>query len=1025
MSTQGRFRVTAAPNDVFVGTAVGDFAISSTNGVFLGALPAGVTGEAHIKLDEEGVVVNQAISALAGLSGDIRTGSITPLISAAGIQVSSGLGTIRLDSVVVDDASVTCSDLTVATVAGATNVTTAALTLPTATLTCPATMTAVRLAPTAALLDVATTASGPATLRVDTVTVQNVTTGSAAALHVAVPLRVDADLDIGTTALIRGAATLNSTLTVQGATLTHGTGAVATLTVAAPYLGISALTQVPNLRFGAAGAVLDGNTWGSRYAARATYFGAGAFFEGNGVVLVDGTTPTASPVCVRHISGTVSSVYVDNGLMARYAPTVAGTCTLVDSTGALTATTSVNTRNDLQSSVQVAAPSYRLLGAGTANEVLLTAPPEGLTSDKRIIAPTYRLGTSSGADLTPVTGGGTQFSTLVNVPQIVLRNVANAATFTTHQTDSDGAARVIAPYLRLAGTGAAVELQPTGTGTRVTPGVLDLSYNTTQATIAYLRVEAAEVGLRLYTPRLYLESGATSLLSSAATGTLTTSNMPTLSLNGVCSIAATSASGKTTTSVVADALTFGTTIKTTLTPEADGVLLGPGADFTVRATTRVSLQSPTTIGLVLRRPDATYARFDFAAGSKGEMRINGRDAGLTPYDSLASATKTGAPDVNSWYTYKDAADNTVFRARRYDLSATLKPFDVAPSTPAFSIPGFVDSTFTGTSTTTYINPLGGTATFRGGWVDLKLPVAVSLKRLQTVLQSANQVDSRPAVWRLFARNGEPGPIEVTDWVEVLRGGTSDITDPSDKEAPVYNCYRLAVSLVTSGTEVRVAALNLWGVDAAPTTVPQNSFTGQHWTVPGSGTDASEFRPGMVVVATGEHDSVDFGGFKARGGVSSITSAAALPRVALTGTARDRRAFGVVDSWRDNVWVPFADRRLVVNSLGEGAVLACSSNGPIRNGDLLQTSAVRGYVERQDSEFVASYTVGKATMDCDFKPRLVPCMRIVVDAAGVPETDDDGLVIWEPTGETERAYETLLLLTQGVAVARVSCVYKCG
>jgi hypothetical protein len=1042
MSTAGKFKVITAPNDVFLETDVGDFAIYSTNGVFVGALPAGVVGKAHMKFDEEGIVANEPISALAGVSGDVRTGSIVPIMSAAGIQIDSGAGTIRLDSVVVDNNHVTCDDLTTVTVTGASNVTTVQLTLPTATVTCPTGMTAVRLAPASPLLDIQNTDGSDSTLRVRNITVNNITTDDSAALHVADSLLVDADIEIGTTMRVHGASVLDSTLRVDGASLTLGDGSSSSIVVSAPYLGISALTQVPFLRFDS-GTVLDNNTWGARNAARATFGGFPAFYEGNGIVLKDITTGPAagltSAMCVRNLNGSVTTVFVDNGLMTRHAPTVAGPSTLVDATGAKTATTFVNVRNDLECSVQIAAPSYRLLGSLTADEVLLTAPAAGLTVDKRVIAPMYRI--AAEADLTPIAGGGTEFSTKINVPQIVLRNASNATTVATHQTDSDGSARIVAPTLRLAGD-MEVQLRPTAGGTQITPGVLDLSYNTALASIAYLRVMADETGLRLYTPRLYFEGTSSSLISSVSTGTLTMSNLPTLSLNGICTITATTALSKTKTSIVADTLELGTTIKKTIIPEAGGVLLGPESDFTLRSATRLALQSATSVDFVMRKQptatstDTTYTTFKFQAGSKGELRLNGRDIGLTPYDALGGAVSSSVADINAWYTYRDSAGADLFRARRYDngrpfLLSTDAPTTLVP-TPinSFVIPGFVNSLFSGTASTTYVNPLGGTLAFQGAWVDITVisqagaGAALSLRHLQTVLLNGNQTDRRPAVWRLFARDSETSSV-VTDWKLVMQGGTSEITYPSDRELPVYAAYRLAVSIVTSGDEVRLSALNMWGVNAALTPVPQSSFTGQHYTVPASGVDASELRPGMVVVSSGEHDSINTGGFKARGGRSSITSDAALPRVMLTDQAADRRVFGVVDSWRNNEWVNYVDKRLLVNSLGEGAVLVCSKNGPIRNGDLLQTSSVRGYAERQDSDCICSYTVGKATMDCDFEPKLVPKMRVVVDERGVPAMDSDGLVIWEPTGETEREYDTLRMTSQGVTVAMISVVYMSG
>ena len=43
----------------------------------------------------------------------------------------------------------------------------------------------------------------------------------------------------------------------------------------------------------------------------------------------------------------------------------------------------------------------------------------------------------------------------------------------------------------------------------------------------------------------------------------------------------------------------------------------------------------------------------------------------------------------------------------------------------------------------------------------------------------------------------------------------------------------------------------------------------------------------------------------------------------------------------------------------------NTNGNLENGDYIQSSDVIGYGEKQDSEFLANYTVAKITMDCNF------------------------------------------------------------
>lgn len=55
----------------------------------------------------------------------------------------------------------------------------------------------------------------------------------------------------------------------------------------------------------------------------------------------------------------------------------------------------------------------------------------------------------------------------------------------------------------------------------------------------------------------------------------------------------------------------------------------------------------------------------------------------------------------------------------------------------------------------------------------------------------------------------------------------------------------------------------------------------------------------------------------------------------------------------------------INSLGEGAILVCSENGSIENGDYICTSNLEGIGMKQTGHQLCNYTVAKATCDCDF------------------------------------------------------------
>ena len=76
--------------------------------------------------------------------------------------------------------------------------------------------------------------------------------------------------------------------------------------------------------------------------------------------------------------------------------------------------------------------------------------------------------------------------------------------------------------------------------------------------------------------------------------------------------------------------------------------------------------------------------------------------------------------------------------------------------------------------------------------------------------------------------------------------------------------------------------------------------------------------------------------------------------------------------------------MIINSVGEGAIWVCNANGNIENGDYIQSSNYLGYGEKQDSEFLANYTVAKATMSCSFEldSPLYECKEInELDATG--------------------------------------------
>jgi len=117
---------------------------------------------------------------------------------------------------------------------------------------------------------------------------------------------------------------------------------------------------------------------------------------------------------------------------------------------------------------------------------------------------------------------------------------------------------------------------------------------------------------------------------------------------------------------------------------------------------------------------------------------------------------------------------------------------------------------------------------------------------------------------------------------------------------------------------------------------------------------------------------------------------AVPVVRLSRQRKDKRVFGVFGGAKRST---NNKDRLIVNSVGEGAICVSNTNGNIENGDLLQTSDLLGYAEKQDDDIIRSYTIGKATIDCNF--------------------------------ELDSPYYQSHEIENGVRVAFIACTYCCG
>ena len=157
-----------------------------------------------------------------------------------------------------------------------------------------------------------------------------------------------------------------------------------------------------------------------------------------------------------------------------------------------------------------------------------------------------------------------------------------------------------------------------------------------------------------------------------------------------------------------------------------------------------------------------------------------------------------------------------------------------------------------------------------------------------------------------------------------------------------------------------------------TDVGQITFTGQHRSLPDVGTVSDfEDKVGLIVVSTGKYGSM---------GQEDISINDAMPKVALCSQSNDKRAYGVVSNvedtdsderrftlglWGSAMEKAEGDDRVIINSVGEGAMWITNINGNIENGDYITSSEVPGYGMRQGDDLLHNYTVAKITMDCGF------------------------------------------------------------
>jgi hypothetical protein len=176
---------------------------------------------------------------------------------------------------------------------------------------------------------------------------------------------------------------------------------------------------------------------------------------------------------------------------------------------------------------------------------------------------------------------------------------------------------------------------------------------------------------------------------------------------------------------------------------------------------------------------------------------------------------------------------------------------------------------------------------------------------------------------------------------------------------------------------RAGGTNYSNVDTGAT-----YFTGQHPTncLDISFAEVDQHVGELVATADQGYTMYDPSGNQITG-QKAIFITSATPITKRTTIDKDPNVFGVVtntfNGYLDNSgnFEPYTSTtfttnlfgRIMVNSIGEGAIWVTNYNGSVQNGDYLCSCPIPGLSRKQDDKKLWNYTVAKATMSCDFNP----------------------------------------------------------
>ena len=230
------------------------------------------------------------------------------------------------------------------------------------------------------------------------------------------------------------------------------------------------------------------------------------------------------------------------------------------------------------------------------------------------------------------------------------------------------------------------------------------------------------------------------------------------------------------------------------------------------------------------------------------------------------------------------------------------------------------------------------------------------------------------VYATTAETVEPTESNIGDSNDYSACNVNDNGEPVDEEG---NVITIEQEIILNSELVQSSDLIIQSKNGSITVFHDMfaegvfNFTGQHrCTIFNKNIELDENTIGQIVRSANCYDDLY--------DKSTIRIDEAVPVIELTTKAYDKAAFGVISGEENDEQRIFSlghmsfhlqkdsmNKKLIINSVGEGCIWVCDTNGYLENGDYITTSDIAGLGMRQDDDIRHNYTVAKVTCDCSF------------------------------------------------------------